>query len=374
MPVVAGGFLFAFASKCIPTFFSVFLAEKGYSTIDVILISTIFFIGSLCVSHDFIKNKTSNKVFQISAAVGSIILHIQAHIHFVIGWFIIRFIQGAIDILCRNSLNNLVPERYIGSLNFFMNIGSSLGFLLMCFPELFNFILTITGVVLQLSLIVMALQKDHIEYSKVIDIKRHKAFTSWYSILRNNSTLFIAMLVSTFLTATFNTILPITLRYNYFVNSSILRIMFVGSLGNAIIQMTGSYMRNMFGTRNFLKITLMVLPFLYLGLLFCMYYQLMFIVIFVFFISGFHSVINSTVASIFREKEEVSYRLSRHGINQINHIGSIISSVIALVFITILNRYGLLIFWLLSISAIWLIVRSLNMSKTNHTSLTHGEE
>ena len=358
MPVLCGGFLFAFASKCTPTFFSLFLADQGYSTIDIILVSTLFFLGAILVSPDIFKKTSSNKVFQIAAAIGSTILHVQTHIYFLYGWFFIRFLQGLIDVFCRNSLNNLVQDRHLLVLNFAMNIGSSMGFLLMCFPGIYNLLFTITGVLLNLSFIAILLHKEPREYHRVLEIKKEKTFNNWYVILRANSLLFLGIILTTFFTTTLSTILPITLRNNGFINSDILRIMFVGSLGIAIIQMFGSFLRSMLGIRNFFRLLLISLPFFYLACLLSLYYKSLLISIFIFFIFGFHNMINGTVASIFREEEGVSARMSRSGINQINNIGAILSSIIAIAFLTLSPHYGLFMLWFLSIFLIWFVIHS----------------
>lgn len=354
-PTILSGFLFNFASRCIPTFFSVFLLSKGYSNRDIIIISCVFFIGSFLVNHKASSIKKSVKIFHISATIGSIILLLQAYVDKVWGWFFIRFAQGILETICRNALYNVILPKNMQTLVFFMNCGSTVGFLLMCYDGAFLVLFTITGILLNLSHLCLALQSDHTS-NKIINNKYDNH--TWKDLFKHNRQLFIGIVLSCVLTSSFNTLLPITLRYHGFNSMYTLQIMFVGSLGHTIIQMLSHFLKNIFGVINYMSYVIYILIVMYVLCILSIMYLPILTSVFIFFIIGLHNTINSTITTIIKDTHKVASDLElRNPMNQINNIGSILTAIIALMFINTFPRYGIFALWIVAVIIIKLLMK-----------------
>lgn len=365
-PTILGGFLFTFASKCIPTFFSVFLLSKGYNNRDIILISSVFFLGALCVKNPYRSITNSMKIFHICATTASIILLLQAYVTKVWIWFLIRFLQGILETLCRNCLYTLMPTTKIQLLIFFMNFGSTIGFLLMCYEEAFPFLFTITGIVLNLSHMSLSFKKNEAEIPLPPTISP-KPTKSLKDIFVKNHRLFISLILSCLLVSTFGTLLPITLKNNGFYNKQILPIMFIGSLGHTLIQMANYYLKNILGDNNDMKMHIYSLFILYICFFFSLRFAPFLISIFVFFIIGLHQSLHSNITSLVREENQSSPLQIRYATSQINNIGAISASIIALMFISAFPKYGIFGLWFLCL----ILIRFLIKNSISHMAVNH---
>jgi hypothetical protein len=362
---ILAGFFFTFASKCIPTFFSVFLVTKGYSNREIMLISCVFFLGSLTVRQKTIEKKKSFKIFHICATLASIILLLQSYIDQIWIWLFIRFLQGILETYCRNSLYNIIHVQKIQTLIFFMNCGSTAGFLLMCYKGIFSLLFTLTGILLNLSHMLLSLNKNFKDYThhNKIQIVNHRSLKD---IFRNNSILFLIFILSCFLNSTFGTLFPLTLHNYGFTSTFIVQIMFVGSLGHTFVQAISFYLKNLLGDKQYIKYILIQLIILYFLCILSIQYIPILISVCIFFIIGLHISLNGILISVLKNINHIKHDLEiRNALNQIINIGSICVSMIAVIFINLFPRSGIFILWFFCIFTIILLIRKINLFHHN---------
>lgn len=362
IPTLFSGFFFNFASRCVPTFFTFFLSAQGYNNKDIILISSIYFIGASFAANMLFNVKKSLKMFHISATVGTIILLLQSRVHKVYGWFLIRFFQGILETICKNALSNIIFDKYKHILSFVMNLGITSGFLFLCYQKDFSLLFTITGILLSLSHLCLAFQSEFhcsntsLKY-KPIDLK-----TIWI----NSKYLLLIVILSYLLNGTFNTILPIILKENNFTQNQILTVMFCGSLGTTIVQLITYYIKNLFGEITALKKMINFIIFMYIICFFSIKSFKVFTGLFIFIIMGIHGSLNGLATGLLKDRfnqEKVEFELGST-FSKLNNFGSILASILSLFFIDNFSRYGLFINWLLVIIVIKFLLN--NFLKTNN--------
>jgi hypothetical protein len=292
----------------------------------------------------------------MASTVASIILLIQAYVHRVAGWFLIRFIQGVLETLCRHSLYSIISSKHMHKLVFFMNCGTAAGFFLMCYSEAFSFLFTITGILLNLSHMSLVFHGDY-HTARTISLNQ-KETKSWQDIFRKDGFLFTSLLLASVLLATFSTILPITLKNHGFHNIDILQIMFIGSLGNTLIQTINYYMRNILGNTHYIKTLVYILLFSYGSTALAITYLPILTGLFIFFIIGLHSSLHNSLISLMKEGINIDSDLElRNAMNQINNFGAILAAIIALMFIEAFPKYGVFILWSVSVLLIKVLLR-----------------
>lgn len=344
IPTLFSGFFFTFASRCIPTFFFFFLSSKGYNNKHIILISSIYFIGSLLTANMIFNVKKSIKMFHVSATIGTIILLLQYQVTRVYGWFFIRFCQGILESICRSALHNIIIDKYRHVLVFIMNLGITLGFLLICYQTDFSLLFTITASLLSLSHLCLAFQSQFHCNNSIKKIKSAKVKDMWF----NNKYLFLIVILSYLLNGTFNTILPIMLRANHFSQKETMVVMFTGSLGSTILQLINHYIQNLFGEIASIKKMTNLIIIMYISCFFSIQYFKHFTGCFIFMIMGIHSSLNTLSGTLLKEtfaKDETDLHLDS-AFNKLNNFGSIFAAFLSLIFIDNFSRYGLFINWL----------------------------
>jgi len=156
---------------------------------------------------------------------------------------------------------------------------------------------------------------------------------------------------------------PDTLKNNGFYNKQILPIMFIGSLGHTLIQMANYYLKNILGDENYTKMHIYFLFMLYISFFFSLRFLPFLVNIFVFFIIGLHHSLHNIVTSLVKEENQSSTLEIRYATNQINSIGSICASIVALIFISAFPKYGIFLLWFLC-----LIIISFLISTQKNTS------
>jgi hypothetical protein len=343
IPTLFSGFFFTFASRCVPTFFTFFLSNKGYTNKGIILISSIYFLGAILTANIIFNVRKSVKMFHVSATIGTIILLLQYKVHKVYGWFLIRFCQGILESICRNSLHNIFIDKYRHLLVFIMNLGFTCGLLLLCYQEDFLLLFTITGILLSLSHLCLAFQSQFHCNNSLVKLKSATLKDLWI----DNKYLFLIVILTYLLNGTFNTILPIMLKENSFTNKEVLRIMFIGSLGNTILQLITHYIKNLFGEITSVKKMTNVILIMYIACFVSIQYFKYLTSLFIFIIMGIHSSLNFILTNLFKNilsKDRKDLHLDST-FQILNSLGSIAAAILSLIFIDNFSRYGLFVNW-----------------------------
>jgi hypothetical protein len=370
-PILTGGFFFALANRCIPTFFTIFLSSKNYTNRDIIFISCLFYIGSLFTTYfiyPVILNTEKNiKLFYLAATFSSIIVLLQIYIDTVFVWLLIRFFQGVLDNICRNSLKNLILSDYDSQLTFFMNMGVTIGFLLIKFISINSFTLLFIIVSISLNLAHVFIHFQSIEHCENNIEKINKNIVNWYFIFQENKKLFIILTLFALLNSTFTIILPIILKNNNFANNEIFIVMLSGSLGNTFLQLIAYYIKNLFGEHKSISKMINIIIILYILCFFSIGFYQKFTGFLIFSIMGFQTSMNSIFGSIVKQNFLYNeYLYLNNAINQINNIGGLIASLISLIFINHLSQYGLFLTWLITIVFIKCIFKTIKIIDYNY--------
>lgn len=360
IPIILASFFFAFSSKCMPTFFSLFFSSKKYNSTQILLISILFFLGSFFIKYKKNSVKKSIKIFHICTTILSIILLLQNYINQVWIWFFIRFIHGILEISCRNALYNITPYNRSYLFSFSMNFGSSCGFLIMCYQNTFDLLLTITCIFLSLSHLCFTLPIEEKE-----DIKIHmKKIIHVLDIFLHHRLLFFLLLISSLLVSTFYTLVPLMLLHNNFYKKQILRIMFFSSLGSTLLNLISNYIKKIIGL---IKYTEYIIGFLFILYLMCIFIvkKYFFLSIFLssimFFIMGFHQSLHLIIIDLLKEsivlKTNSNNLEIRNTLNKINDFSSILGLFLSLFLIKISLPYGLFLLWFLSLIIIYILIK-----------------